>query len=498
MTEKENLIMLFCGAVKNASTAEDISRITREELPAETPLVIPDFILDYCEKHGISRSDPALAFIEQHAQETRAREAKSKRENIAADLSEKIAHYKSNLSAGVSLEDPDLIALGSDISKQAAALGENPAIVDRIGSWDSFITECKTYEPEKDFRPELFDRLPFPPGTVSYIGARAKVGKTTAMINLCREALFNNRKTFFITLEMSRKQLLVKLILCTAYSIATDAEEAEELDKVDTPQKDCYALIKGTSIENECFKKYVTKAIDLIKPWYKNNFMIYDGRGARFPEIISAITANVKPETLVLLDYIQRMPPVDEIGSDNYMRVKKISDGVMNAAAQTNSIIISGAQFNRTVVKNTDGEEVIELHQYREAGDIEQDGHNLIGIGRLAGKGTRYIKMLAARESLVEDNAYSLHFAGGYSYMAKNEEIKAPEESPRKTGSGISLQYLSKDQKQTLKDMADEMREENKLKKKPKQMTPEEREAEFKKEMEEERLLARKNKGGRR
>jgi replicative DNA helicase len=57
---------------------------------------------------------------------------------------------------------------------------------------------------------------------VSYIGGRAKAGKTTVLINLLREALFNKRRVLFITLEMSRRQLLIKLILCIAFATTED------------------------------------------------------------------------------------------------------------------------------------------------------------------------------------------------------------------------------------------------------------------------------------
>ena len=353
--------------------------------------------------------------------------------------------------------------IGAVISKFQDALtrAQGSSQIDRLGSWEGFITECITYEPEKDFMPELFNKLPFPPGTVSYIGARAKVGKTTALINLCREALFNNRKVFFITEEMSRKQLLIKLILCTAYSMAAADNQTADLDERDKPTKDCYALIKNRDIPAQgaaAFRKYVNRAIEHIKPKYNRDFVIYDGRGAKFYEIISAIKARTRPQTIVLLDYIQRMPAVDESGADDYTRVKKISDGVMNAAAQTNSVIISGAQFNRTVERDHEGNEVFELKTFRESGDIEQDGHNLIGMGRMAEQGSRYIKMLAAREEQVEDDAYLLNFAYKYSYMANDKKIKAPEATAWKGTSGISTKGLTKNQITELKETADRMR----------------------------------------
>jgi hypothetical protein len=115
-----------------------------------------------------------------------------------------------------------------NVRRLAASLG-TAGKKDRIGSWAEYIQECTQYDPDKDFKPDLFDGLAFPPGTVSYIGARAKAGKTTAMINLTREALFSGRKVMFITLEMGRRQLLTKLVLCVAFAISGETPERREL-----------------------------------------------------------------------------------------------------------------------------------------------------------------------------------------------------------------------------------------------------------------------------
>jgi hypothetical protein len=178
----------------------------------------------------------------------------------------------------------------------------------------------------------------------------------------------------------------------------------------------------------ETFIKNVRKAQELIKNFYGKMLLIYDGRGADFQEIAAAIERYGSPGSLVLIDYIQRMPPADESDRDNFVRVKKISDDVLSAAVRTNTIIISGAQFNRTVTRDGAGNEIIETTSFRESGDLEQDAHNILGIGRLAGKGKRYIKMFAGREEMIEDNAYELDFDGAFSYMAVKGKSKAPEE----------------------------------------------------------------------
>ncbi|MDR0585760.1 MAG: hypothetical protein LBG26_00820 [Treponema sp.] len=394
--------------------------------------IMPE-ILAYCAGMGIDAA-AELANLTK-AQDTVRQEATLK--ETAASLAEK--------SGALAAEaDPEKRRELIEGIRRASASLEGAGKKDRIGSWDAYIRECTEYDPEKDFRPALFDGVAFPPGTVSYIGARAKAGKTTAMINLTREAFFSGRKTLFITLEMSRRQLLTKLVLCVAFVITGETpDKQEELrgrgsfnrreQTGQTPQKDYYALLHGKPLPQyggeEVFRTAVSKAQDIVKQAYGKTFLIYAGRGAGFQEITAAREYYGGPGSLVLIDYIQRMPSADENSRDDYTRVKKISDGVLNAAVRTNTIIISGAQFNRTVTRDSQGNEIIETTSFRESGDLEQDAHNILGIGRLAGKGNRYIKMFAGREEMIEDNAYRLDFDGVYSYMTVKEKIKAPEEA---------------------------------------------------------------------
>jgi hypothetical protein len=399
---------------------------------------IMQVILSFAAGMGID-AEAELADLAKAQDTARQKEAQ---DQAAADLSVKAGEL-----AVESTPDRRRELLDS-IRKAAASIG-TAGKQDRIGSWAGYEKECTEHDPEKDFKPDLLNNVAFPPGTVSYIGGRAKVGKTTAELNLAREALFSNRKVLFITLEMSRRQLLTKLVLSTAFAITGEQGELRgrgtyqrKQETGQTPQKDYYTLLRGKPLPQyggkggeQAFVDAVNRARELIKNFYGKTLLVYDGRGAEFLEIINAIEAYADPGSLVLLDYIQRMPAADENSRDDYTKIKKISNGVLLAAVRTNTVIISGAQFNRTVTRNDKGDEIIEAASFRESGDLEQDAHNILGIARLAGQGNRYIKMFAGREEMIEDDAYALDFEGAYSYMAVKEKIKAPEETkhyPRK------------------------------------------------------------------
>jgi hypothetical protein len=239
------------------------------------------------------------------------------------------------------------------IRRIAASLGA-PGKKDRFGTWGEFLRECTSYDPGRDFKPSLFSGPGFPPGSVSYIGGRAKAGKTTVLINLLREALFNNCRVLFITLEMSRRQLLVKLILCIAFTITENTPARgllrgrgsfERWERTgQTPQKDLYVLLRGKPLSEsgyggeKTFIDAVNRARDMVQLFFGKTLLVYDGRDdAKFPKIVNAVEAHGSGAP-VLLDYIQRIPPANESGREDYTRIKRISDGVLSATTKTNTI----------------------------------------------------------------------------------------------------------------------------------------------------------------
>jgi hypothetical protein len=116
------------------------------------------------------------------------------------------------------------------------------------------------------------------------------------------------------------------------------------------------------------------------------------------------------------------MPTKPGADSDNYRRVQVISYDIVNAAAETNSIVIAGAQFNRE--GGTDGTgDAFNDQSFREAGDIEQDAHNAIGIGYKTDKQSRFYEILKTREDNREGKIYDIEFCGKYSYMNQGGAI---------------------------------------------------------------------------
>ena len=442
MTDNEKLKAQFSIAAAGAHTPQNIADALTE-LERADGLKIADFIAAFCRQCGIDPQAPELAAYYRESTEYKAKvqadEDKRRKETALKALGEKSGAYKNNLDRNVITTSPEMLELAALINKEAAILGTGQGELSRLGSFADYIRECTEYDPDRDFTPSLFDRLAFPNGTISYIGARTGRGKTTAMINLAREAIMPEkpRKTIFISLEMSRKQIINKLILSIAYAMTTGKTESRELLQTrPRPQTDLYHFLKGQDMEGEraqveTFREYVQKAINHIQAAYNNSFFLYDGRGAKFPDIINVIKGNADPGTLVLLDYIQRMPSVPGKDEDTYMRVKWISDEIVNAAILSDSVIISGAQFNRMKGQDVGGRDKFDDASYRESGDIEQDAHNAIGIGWEADKQTRFFEVMKTREDAGAGRVFFIDFVGAYSYMAIGEKYTRSQKEPK-------------------------------------------------------------------
>jgi hypothetical protein len=432
----DELRIHFMNEAWEAKTPGDIVKVIKD-LPAGADQ-ITDCIVAFCRKKNINpQAQEILEIYKQTEEYKAAQETTEKRSALNREiggLESILKEYRDNESKGAIPSKEQIDVITERIKKHTANLGSVEG-KRRIYTTADYLDECLHYDPSKDFTPALFGGLAFPDGTTSYIGARTARGKTTAMINLAREAILDNRKTIFITLEMSGKQLLNKLILSTAFAMgiagdkANDPENRRVLMSMDAGRA-IYTVWKKRELAGSganIFRHYVQEAYETVnKAQESGSFILYDGRGSSENEIINFITAKAEKGAVILLDYIQKMPTKSGTESDNYRRVQIISYDVVNAAAETNSIIIAGAQFNR--MGGTDGlGDMFDDKSFREAGDIEQDAHNAIGIGWKLDKQSRFYEILKTREDKKQGCIYDIDFCGEYSYMNQGKPTDRQE-----------------------------------------------------------------------
>jgi hypothetical protein len=431
------LIAQFSIAAEKSKNEDDI-RDALAALPEDGAIQIADFIPPYCRAKGLNpQADPLLKFYTYTMEYRATQEAAEKRDALGrafGELETITKEFRDNESRGAVPDQEQIDAITERIKKQTASLGA-AQVKQRIYTTDDYLDECLNFDPSKDFTSALFGGLSFPDGTTSYIGARTSRGKTTAMVNLARETITAKRKTIFITLEMSGKQIFNKLILSTAFSlgIANDKENNPKNRRAFmsmNPAKDIYSVLRKADIPGSgatTFREYVREAYKIIHAAQTSGaFTLYDGRGATEPEIINFITSWGETGAVILLDYIQKMPPKPGTDTDSFRRVQAISYDVANAAAETNAVIIAGAQFNRLGGVDALGD-LFDEQSFREAGDIEQDAHNAIGIGWKTDKQGRFYEILKTREDKKQGTIFDLDFIGEYSYMNQADQVFRPQ-----------------------------------------------------------------------
>jgi hypothetical protein len=427
-----------------------------------------EFINIICNERGIDSTAQELAKINLLCKEAQQQAADAKINNTLADIIDKAQKTLEQFEDGVSPTDPknkDAITEAfKTINKHAAALFSNTSTIDREATWES-ILQAWEKDKEVDFAPDIFDKLAFPNSTVSYIGARTGRGKTTAMVNIGIEALFPTdektkpRRVLFVSLEESIKQIARRFALCLAYRNANNTHRGDLL-KVTNPYtdkedpKNAYKNFmhdvpnggKGAKTFVDCITNANKTLAELLKEG--GNLAIFDGIGASFAEIMARIRQCGRGD-VVVFDYIQKIPANGEIhgGNPDLERIRIGSQELTNAAAITESVIIAGAQLNRESQGGSGNKknDTFTDADFRGCGDLEQDAHNAIGIGRTADKETTYYGIIKTREDALTDRHCDLDFRGGYSYMghiadgekSKSEKDKETKEAGEKTESGI-------------------------------------------------------------
>jgi KaiC/GvpD/RAD55 family RecA-like ATPase len=408
-----------------------------------------DYIIAFAEEKGIDITGELQELKELTAQakeERKRQKLLDDAQEIATQQTDILEQYKKNLLEGHSPDDPKMMQAMVDLEKLTTSLTVTKE-QNCFATSSGYIDECLNYDPTKEFAPTLLGGIPFPEGTVSYIGARTSRGKTAAMINLAREALThqtNPKKVIFVTLEMSNSSLITRLIHSVNYAshqgeghqcVLMRIEEEEKKRRRDA-QKSLlnelyHHVLEGTESSHPFFHPFKECAEDaknqVLEALDQELITFYDARPHDFQTIISNIKCRASAGDIVLLDYIQRMPTVDQ-RAESYMRVKRISEGICQLAASTNSIVIAGAQFNRESTGSEEQDDSLGENNFRESGDLEQDAHNAIGIGWTSNKSgnKRFYKALKTRGSGHVGESYYFDWNGTYCHMAGTNDKYIP------------------------------------------------------------------------
>jgi hypothetical protein len=379
----------------------------------------PQLLADYVKTLADTWKVKATPGLEQILQETsEAKQARAERERKER-IDATIKTYTVN---------GDTQALVDGITKEHSATRHER---NRFTTGANYLQECKLYDPEKDFSPSLFAGLRCPNGTLHYIGARPGGGKSTALVNIGLEALEQNRRVFLVNLEMLNKTIVTNFILSSMYHGANKTQKAE-LAQIQDTQSRYYSLFRRESDTRETFDNYRETAIKKITALLGDRLFVYDGTGNTLEPMLLDIKSRISQGDVILIDYIQRVPPPKDTSDTRYIQIKMASNQLLNTAIEKSAVIISGAQIGREASKE---KREAALQDFREAGDIENDAHNAIALESIGDPldGLRYVHVLKAREGGALFSRIKTDCRFNYLYMAGMKEQYTPPK-PDKTG----------------------------------------------------------------
>lgn len=366
-----------------------------------------------------------------------------------------------------------------------------------IADFEKYRKFYKTYEQLKNFYSKLLSRE-FPVGSLNYIGARTSRGKTTMLISLAVEAIAKGKEVLFITLEENYRQIINRLILNYTYKnrkeldndvngnavvlsfnkktpseyielMKANSEKTTPDENIPKPQKALEYYLKSIIKDDDNFLTEI--GIDTNSKDYKPNIytpifqsaiktvreliiskrlVILEGYLADTKTICQEMTYT-DDNTIIFLDYIQLMH-TPQTTTTRQLEIQNISNEIAKTAGKNNLIVIAGAQFTRPpqITKGTLETEngnvsfdVFDETSFREAGDIEQDGAVLFGIGREKRENTDedifYYKNLKDRFGSADtENYYIMEKALAFSYFAPNtkdgkrEKWQAPKRQAKR------------------------------------------------------------------
>jgi replicative DNA helicase len=192
---------------------------------------------------------------------------------------------------------------------------------------------------------------------LTIIAARARVGKTTFLLNICKK-LAENKKVVLFSYEMSKKQIVKRLFYMMG--ITRDYFMSNNLSE------DQQASLKRVAQQvTQVLKNLI---IDSTKPTYST---------------MRAKVSSYKSDGVEIFafDYLQKVPKEDVKASD-CQHVEQVSGLIKSLTTDLNIACISLAQLNREGSKRVHKSPILE--DLRGSGAIEQDADNVLLLDRPA------------------------------------------------------------------------------------------------------------------
>lgn len=277
---------------------------------------IEDAYLDQLESDGLPES-----FLPNYLTELLEYRQRRRAAIVAVDLAKRAPDPNAKISEILDTAENDLFQCRFTIQNTAAIL---EIVNEAMSDWDiAAQNPGKKTGIESGFHD--FDNMTWglQPGNLVIIGARPSQGKTAFLCNIAENVLFENKiPTLIFSLEMSRKEL-VKRMICSA------------------AQQDSSDLRSGKPKDTDALKKIAVKLSKLP-------LIIEDRTPLTINQMRSIARRHVSRNgvKLILVDYLQKIKPTERKEKRTY-EVAQVSEGLKEIAKDCNVPVIAACQLNR-------------------------------------------------------------------------------------------------------------------------------------------------------
>ncbi len=198
------------------------------------------------------------------------------------------------------------------------------------------------------------------PSDLIILAARPGMGKTAFVLNLATNAAFAGKKVAVFTLEMSKEQLMARVLS------AVSRVDSSRLRKGDLSDEEQDRLMEGARRiyeKKECLGIDETPGISLME---------LRSRCRRYHKEFGL--------DMIIIDYLQLMTAGDGRSESREREISEISMGLKNLAKELRVPVMALAQLNRGPDSRPDKRP--KISDLRESGSMEQDADMILFIYR--------------------------------------------------------------------------------------------------------------------
>lgn len=306
------------------------------------------------------------------------------------------------------------------------------------------------YDIKHTFCPATFgNEIGFEKQNLAVIFARSGSGKTVGLVCLAVEALLQNRRVIFLTLEETAKQIAVRLTLrrYAGLALKDGLETLETLDKEGRdPSKECYTMWQKAAAGKPLTE--IELAMKRARDWLAGKMQIGAlriGEHINTAQIEQYLKTTARAGDLVLVDYLQIAKP-QENERDRFARVEIVSHELTAIAKSQGVMMIVAAQANRNGAGGYDSDgnriESLNSENIRDSDALFQDAAAVVGIGAKYSNNerlqTRFFSIPKNRFQRPDTRYLEMDHALGFSYLAarKNDDgelvvLKKSKQKPK-------------------------------------------------------------------